>query len=146
MRLRPPRARSPSTPRWSYAHDTVDDEARRYRGNEDDAPFTSTAHISVDVNEKLSPALAPAYEIFQAFVLNVCPSAAFNRHLTHRFSICIESCSFKDRSFDRSEDTVVSPPPKIRRRVNIFFARGHQALGLFCSEQVGAWCSHGGPE
>lgn len=39
------------------------DEARRYRGNEDDAPFTSTAHISADVNEKLSP----AYEIFQAF-------------------------------------------------------------------------------
>ncbi|KYQ54238.1 hypothetical protein ALC60_06782, partial [Trachymyrmex zeteki] len=63
------------------------DEARRYRGNEDDAPFTS-----------------------------------FNRHLTHRFSICIEPCSsfrlrryrsqwaFKDRSFDRrfSEAEVVT--------------------------------------
>ncbi|EGI71003.1 hypothetical protein G5I_00111 [Acromyrmex echinatior] len=117
MRLRPPRARSPSTPRWSYAHDTVDDEARRYRGNEDDATRRSPRpHIGGRKREALASA-----------VLNVCPSAAFNRHLTHRFSICIESCSpfrlrryrsqwaFKDRSFDRSdrlEDTVVSPPPK----------------------------------
>jgi len=27
--------------------------SREVRGNEDDAPFTSTAHISADVNEKL---------------------------------------------------------------------------------------------
>lgn len=30
--------------------------SREIRGNEDDAPFTSTAHVSANVNEKLSRA------------------------------------------------------------------------------------------